>query len=393
LAVSDPDHTTREKANLFQSNKSQAFAKSRLARLFVDIHKTRLFGAKESVKRLFVMWVHSRNYRELAIVVSFAFSGRIFRLMSSSAFTPALRNARLGMTNTKRATSQAFPFSERVLETLDPCVVLMKQLVAEYANLWKDRDGVYSLAQGVVYWEPPPTVNEAIAEAMKNPDDYQLHTYCPDEGLPELREALMEKLDTQNGLSNHDVMVTSGANQAYVNCVLTFLSGGDKCVVFQPYYFNHVMAIQMTQGNNALVVGSCSDQGIPDVDWLEQALEADKRIRMVTVVNPGNPTGVSLERNVLRNIVDICKRQGVWLVLDCTYEHFDHVGANGDTQSFPGFSQEHVVHIFSFSKGHALAGFRCGYVVLSRESQLGQDAYKQMLKVSNVIWWCDGRKP
>jgi aspartate/methionine/tyrosine aminotransferase len=262
----------------------------------------------------------------------------------------------------------------------------MKQLIAEYAHLWKDRDGVYSLAQGVVYWEPPSTVNQAIAEAMQNPDDYQLHTYCPDEGLPELREALLEKLSKQNGLSNHNVMVTSGANQAYVNCVLTLLSEEDRSVVFQPYYFNHVMAIQMTRGNNALVIGSCSDQGIPDVDWLEQALEADRRIRMVTIVNPGNPTGVSLERNVLQTIVDLCGRLGVWLVLDCTYEHFDHTGANGNSHSFPGFSDGHVIHIFSFSKGHALAGYRCGYVVLSREGTLGQDAYEQMLKVrSNVM--------
>lgn len=339
-----------------------------------------------------------RPYRELAIVVSLAISGRSFSLTSSSAFTATLstrlpRNhpSRLETTSSKRAMSEhtsqtvRFPLSERALHTLDPCVVLMKQMISEYAHLWKDRDGVYSLAQGVVYWEPPPTVNEAITKAMKNPDTYQLHTYCPDEGLPELREALLKKLAQQNGLFHHDVMVTSGANQAYMNCVLTLLSEGDKCVVFQPYYFNHVMAVQMTRGNNALVVGSCNDQGIPDVDWLEQALVEDKRIRMVTIVNPGNPTGVSLERDLLWKIVDMCGRHGVWLVLDCTYEHFDHSGANGDSQSFPGFSEEHVLQIFSFSKGHALAGFRCGYVVFSREGELGKEAYEQMLKVSDVI--------
>lgn len=312
------------------------------------------------------------------------------------AFTFALSTIRLPSRNhhpsrtfSKRSMSQKhtsvrFPLSEQVLQTLDPCVVLMKQMISEYAHLWQDRDGVYSLAQGVVYWEPPPTVNEAIMEAMKNPDSFQLHTYCPDEGLLELRQALLKKLQDQNGLFHHNVMVTSGANQAYVNCVLTLLSEGDKCVVFQPYYFNHVMAVQMTRGNNALVVGPCNDQGIPNVDWLEQALVTDTCIRMVTVVNPGNPTGVSLERDLLQNIVDMCGRHGVWLVLDCTYEHFDHSGANGgDRQSlsFPGFSEEHVIHIFSFSKGYALAGFRCGYVVLSREGELGKEAYEQMLKV------------
>ena len=293
--------------------------------------------------------------------------------------------------DTKRAGK--FLFSEQVQETLDPCVVLMKQMISEYAHLWKDSGGVDSLAQGVVYWEPPPTVNEAITYAMENAEKYQLHTYCPDEGLSELREALQQKLKEQNELETHNVMVTAGANQAYVNCVLTLLSQGDKCVIFEPYYFNHVMAIQMTQGNDALVIGDCSDEGIPDVVWLEKVLEEDKSIRMVTVVNPGNPTGVSLERDLLQRIVDLCGKRGVWLILDCTYEHFDHIQANRGNVPFPGFPEEHVIHIFSFSKGYALAGFRCGYIVLSQEGKLGKEAFEQMLKVSNTKHSCWTKKP
>lgn len=289
-----------------------------------------------------------------------------------------------------------FPFSDRVLETLDPCVVLMKQMISEYADQWKDDGGVYSLAQGVVFWKPPIQVSEAINEAISDPDKYQLHTYCPDEGLPELRDALIDKVERENSLSQHNVMITSGANQAFVNCVVTLLSQGDKCVVFKPYYFNHVMAVQMTQGNDGLVVGSCSDDGIPDIDWLKHALEKDKSIRMVTVVNPGNPTGVSLQREVLQRIVDVCGKHGVWLILDCTYEHFDHTRANSilgedeESQShyFPGFSEPYVIHIFSFSKGHALAGFRCGYIVISRDAH---EAFQQMLKVQDTIPICPSR--
>ena len=41
-------------------------------------------------------------------------------------------------------------------------------------------------------------------------------------------------------------MVTSGANQAFTNVVLALLDSGDGSVLFAPYYFNHLMAIQMT---------------------------------------------------------------------------------------------------------------------------------------------------
>lgn len=164
-------------------------------------------------------------------------------------------------------------------------------------------------------------------------------------------------------------------------------------MVFKPYYFNHVMAVQMTQGNHGLVVGSCNDEGVPDIDWLDDTLANDASIRIVTVVNPGNPTGVSLERKVLQRIVDVCGKHGVWLVLDCTYEHFDHtrtnsLGESDDSHNFPGFQEDHVIQIFSFSKGHALAGFRCGYIVLSRDQS---DTFQQMLKVQDTIPICPAR--
>jgi aspartate/methionine/tyrosine aminotransferase len=299
------------------------------------------------------------------------------------AFRPFSCTFHANMAN-QDATNTHLEYSTRILETLDPCVVLMKTMIADHADEWQDKDGIYSLAQGVVYWEPPDTVNQAILHALKH--DHQLHTYCPDEGLVELREALVDKLATENLLTNHNVMITTGANQAFVNVVISLLSQGDQCVVFKPYYFNHVMAVQMTQGNEGLVVGSCNAEGIPDLQWLETTLsQPNNNIQMVTVVNPGNPTGVSLKRDVLQQFVDICGKHGVWLVLDCTYEHFDHLHGS---DTFPGFPQEHVIHIFSFSKGHALAGFRCGYLVTSKSND---KLYSQLLKVQDTIPICPAR--
>ncbi|KAI2498595.1 Aminotransferase class I and II [Fragilaria crotonensis] len=117
----------------------------------------------------------------------------------------------------------------KVLETLDPCVVLMKKMIAEYEAEWKDKGGIFSLAQGVVYWEPPDTVAAALQVGIQT---NTLHLYCPDEGLPELREAIQIKLRNENNLSDHHNMVTAGANQGYINCVLTLLGDGDQCVFF-----------------------------------------------------------------------------------------------------------------------------------------------------------------
>ena len=300
--------------------------------------------------------------------------------------------------------------SNHVRETLDPCVVLMKEMMAEYSSLWQDKGGVVSLAQGVVYWDPPETVTASLQDALTDPLVLQtLPQYGPDEGLDMLRTNLEEKLAQENGLTNHRTMITAGANQAYMNCVLTLLQPGDKSVVFAPYYFNHVMAIQIAVGNDGLCVGSCSAEGVPDLEWLERTIQNDDSIRMVTITNPGNPTGVSLDRATLQKAVDLCRQYNKWLVLDSTYEHFDHTSSSLDKKDstnkdddndeatakdetprgLPCFPDPHVLHIFSFSKGYALAGYRCGYVVLPKDDP--HNLYDQMMKVQDTVPICPSR--
>lgn len=254
-----------------------------------------------------------------------------------------------------------------------------------------------------MYWKPPETVNEAILKAM-NEADSALHSYAPDEGLPELIAAIQQKLSRENDLSSEDVkvIVTSGANQAYMNCVLTLLDEGDLSIVFKPYYFNHVMAIQMTRGDDALLVGPVDDDGFPSIPWLKEQFESEKgeAIKMITVTNPGNPTGVSIPKAKLQEIVDLCREHGKWVIFDCTYEQFDHSRANvysinndnaSRTDGFHCFSDEHVMSIFSFSKGYAMAGFRVGYVVVNTCSEVGKNAYEQMVKVQDTIPICTSR--
>lgn len=267
--------------------------------------------------------------------------------------------------------------SPRVLETLDPCVVLMEGLMQKYVNHWKDKGGVISLAQGVVYWEPPKECQEALINELSKPGN-GLHTYSPSQGTPELITAVQNKLSTENGLDNHNVMITVGANQAYVNCVLTCLNDSSKAIVFRPYYFNHVMALQMCCGDDSVVVGPCSQEGIPDLDWLEQTLSSQK-IDMVTIVNPGNPTGVSLSKSYLQKVVDLCETYSAWLVLDCTYEYFT-IAEHQPIATFP--NAPHVIHIFSFSKSYALAGYRCGYLAMHKHHE---ELLANMNKVQDTL--------
>ena len=126
-------------------------------------------------------------------------------------------------------------------------------------------------------------------------------------------------------------MITSGANQAFVNVVLALVDASDRVVLFSPYYFNHLMALQvcsmlphvwlilrlvclqyrmsahlliqevhirvlqMTGGADSVVFGPCHSNTLhPDLDWLEQEMLGPSPPKMVVLISPCNPTGESL---------------------------------------------------------------------------------------------------
>lgn len=205
--------------------------------------------------------------------------------------------------------------------------------------------------------------------------------YGADEGLPELRAALLNKLRQENKLSKSSVMVTAGANQAFVNLVLTLCDAGDSVVMFAPYYFNAYMSFQMTGVTNILVGPGDSKTLHPDADWLERTLLETKPVpKLVTVVNPGNPSGTYIPEPLLKRISDLCKTAGSWLVVDNTYEYFMY-----DNLKHTCLEGNHIVNIFSFSKAYGMMGWRVGYIAYPAEVE-GFAA--QLLKVQDNIPIC-----
>ncbi|XP_078432303.1 pyridoxal phosphate (PLP)-dependent transferases superfamily protein [Wolffia australiana] len=263
--------------------------------------------------------------------------------------------------------------SKRVSETENPVMVQIQQL------LRGSKDAI-SLAQGVVYWQPPETALEKVGRMVWDPI---VSRYGADEGLPELRAALLKKISSENNLNKSSIMITAGANQAFVNLVLILCDPGDSVVVFAPYYFNAFMSFQMT-GITDIIVGPSDPQTLhPDVEWLEKTLSGanGKPIpKLVSVVNPGNPSGIFIPQPVLQRISDICKRTGTWLVVDNTYEYFMFDGLKHYC-----LEASHIVNIFSFSKVYGMMGWRIGYIAYPSDVQ-GMGA--QLLKVQDNIPIC-----
>ncbi|GMH03652.1 hypothetical protein Nepgr_005491 [Nepenthes gracilis] len=261
--------------------------------------------------------------------------------------------------------------ARRALETETPVMVQIQQL-------FRGVKDAMSLAQGVVYWQPPMQALNKVKELVFEP---QISRYGADEGIPELREALVRKLHRENKLYKSSVMVTAGANQAFVNLVLALCDAEDSVVMFAPYYFNAYMSFQMT-GVTKILVGPGDPMTLyPDAGWLEKTFrEARQMPKVVTVVNPGNPTGTYIPEPLLKRISDLCRDNGSWLIVDNTYEYFMYDGRRHSC-----VEGNHVVNIFSFSKAYGMMGWRVGYIAYPSDVD-GFGA--QLLKVQDNIPIC-----
>lgn len=180
---------------------------------------------------------------------------------------------------------------------------------------------VLSLAQGVVYWKPPAVAIKAAADeltAAVSSDSSvpsSVHSYGALNGTPSLVAKLQKKVEVENGIVKaNNIMVTSGANQAFANLVVALIDSQDASVLFKPYYFNHLMAIQMTGGHENVIFGGMTSELIPDIDWLETKFKSHDNIKMVVIVNPGNPSGTLVPRHLLERAREVCAANDAWLV-------------------------------------------------------------------------------
>ena len=231
-------------------------------------------------------------------------------------------------------------------------------IVAVIGDLIRQSPGTISLGQGVVHYGPPSEVARAVEAALSKPDTHQ---YNDGHGLPELLSTIEAKLRDENGIElggNGRIMVTAGANMAFMHAVMAITTPGDEVILPIPFYFNHEMAIEMA-GCRALRVPT-DDRYQLDLDAIDRAITS--RTRAIVTISPNNPTGAVLEPASLRAVNELCRARGLYHIADEPYEYFTYGSARHfSPHSLPG-AASHTISMYSLSKAYGFAGWRVGYM-------------------------------
>ncbi len=220
------------------------------------------------------------------------------------------------------------------------------------------------LCQAVPDYPPARELTDHLKGLL---DDPLLAKYSPDEGLPEVREAVCARYGRTYGanISPARLCLTIGASQAFWLAMVTLCRAGDEVIVQLPCYFDHPMALDILGIRCVYAPFIETTGGVPSVEGISALISP--RTRAILLVTPSNPTGVVTPPATIHKLYHLAERHRIALVLDETYSDFIAGGIRPhDLFTAPNWV-DHFVHIMSFGKTYALTGYRAGCLAASEE--------------------------
>ncbi|MCZ9312840.1 MAG: pyridoxal phosphate-dependent aminotransferase [Methanocorpusculum sp.] len=213
---------------------------------------------------------------------------------------------------------------------------------------------VISLAVGEPDFATPAHITQAAIDALNRGETH----YAPSRGIPELTQAVADKLNRDNHIAatQKQIMVTAGAKDAIRITMMATLNKGDEVVVIDPSWVSYEPCVQIAGGkavHYSLNADFQVDESIYDV--------ITEKTKMIIVNTPSNPTGSILGRSSLRLIADVCMDHDLFCLSDEIYEKLVY-GKEHVSIATIGDMLERTVTINGFSKAYAMTGWRLGYL-------------------------------
>ncbi|MCS7170934.1 MAG: pyridoxal phosphate-dependent aminotransferase [Aquificaceae bacterium] len=208
-------------------------------------------------------------------------------------------------------------------------------------------------------FDTPDFIKDACERALKDGKT----KYAPPAGIPQLREALAEKLLKENGIkySPSEIVVTAGAKMALFLIMLALLEEGDEVLLPSPYWVTYPEQILLC-GARVVEVPLREEEGfVISAEMLKDYITP--RTKMLILNSPSNPTGAVVSEEEQRKIAELCLENRVFIVSDECYEAFLYDGEKFvSPASFSKEIREITFTVNAFSKTYSMTGWRVGYV-------------------------------
>lgn len=228
---------------------------------------------------------------------------------------------------------------------------------SKFKQMKADGIDVVGFGTGEPDFDTPDYIKQAAIEAIQSGKT----KYTPAAGTMELRKAICEKFQRENGLHYEpsQIIVSNGAKHSLVNTFMAILNPGDEVIIPAPFWVSYPEMVKIADGVPVVIETKEADEFKFTAEEFERAITP--KTRALVLNSPSNPTGMVYTEEELRAIADVAVKHGIYVVSDEIYEHLIYEGKHVSIASFNDEIKELTIIINGVSKTYAMTGWRIGY--------------------------------
>ena len=219
---------------------------------------------------------------------------------------------------------------------------------------------VIKLSLGEPDFGAPP----AVRDAMREQYDGRALPYTAALGLPELRRAIADFYHERHhvDIDPRRIVITAGGSAALLLATALTVDPGDEVIVADPSYPCNRELIRSFEGVVVDVPTSAATRFHLNAELVDRAWS--ERTKAVMVTSPSNPTGTTIDFDVLKGVCDLARFRGAWRIIDETYLDLADREPDGSEVRSALFADPDAIICNSFSKFFGMTGWRLGWAVV-----------------------------
>ena len=219
---------------------------------------------------------------------------------------------------------------------------------------------VIKLSLGEPDFGAPP----AVRDAMREQYDGRALPYTAALGLPELRRAIADSYHERHhvDIDPRRIVITAGGSAALLLATALTVDPGDEVIVADPSYSCNRELIRSFEGVVVDVPTSAATRFHLNAELVDRAWS--ERTKAVMVTSPSNPTGTTIDFDVLKGVCDLARFRGAWRIIDETYLDLADREPDGSEVRSALLADPDAIICNSFSKFFGMTGWRLGWAVV-----------------------------
>ena len=218
---------------------------------------------------------------------------------------------------------------------------------------------VVGFGAGEPDFDTPQHIKDAAIKALNE----GFTKYTPASGIPELRQAIADKFQRENGLSYKpsQIIVSCGGKHSCYNVIMATCEEGDEVIIPAPYWLSYPEMVKLAGATPVIL--PTSDKTEFKVTPAQLRAAITPRTRLFVLNTPSNPTGSVYTPEEIKALGDLCVEKGVLIMSDEIYEHLLYDGAvHKSVASFSPAHYDHTIIVHGFAKAWSMTGWRLGFL-------------------------------